>query len=386
MIYFYKNENLFKILFIFESSHLFIEMKKLFLLFLITTLLFLACNNENKKFIDFKHPEIKYQGRIDSSNLNAAGLFWSGTAITLNFEGSSVEALLQDETGDNYYNILVDGELREILKPDTIKRFYSLASNLTAKQHQIVIFKRTEYNRGRTQFYGFRLEQKARIFNKDPDKKRKLEFYGNSITAGYAVEDLSGKDSPDSTYTNNYLSYAALTARHFDAEYQCICKSGIGISISWFPQIMPEIYNRLNPTDPLSQWDFSLYQPNIVVINLFQNDSWLVNRPECEEFKEKFGNVKPSDEYLISAYQEFVCQVRMHYPNSKIVCILGSMDATKKGSIWPAYIEKAVSHLEDENIYTHFIPYKETLGHPSIKEQEEMAESLIQFIDKNIKW
>jgi hypothetical protein len=39
-----------------------------------------------------------------------------------------------------------------------------------------------------------------------------MEFYGNSITAGYAIEDFSGNDQPDSTYTNNYLSYAAITA------------------------------------------------------------------------------------------------------------------------------------------------------------------------------
>ena len=99
------------------------------------------------------------------------------------------------------------------------------------------------------------------------------------------IEDLSGKDSPDSTYTNNYLSYAALTARHYSADYHCICKSGIGITVSWFPEIMPEIYDRLDPTDPKSKWDFSFYIPDVVVINLLQNDSWLVNMPDSEEFK-----------------------------------------------------------------------------------------------------
>ena len=88
-------------------------------------------------------------------------------------------------------------------------------------------------------------------------KKRKIEFYGDSITAGYAVEDTTGKDSPDSTYTNNYLSYASITARHFDAEYSFIIKSGIGVTISWFPIIMPEIYDLTDPQDPQSKWDFS---------------------------------------------------------------------------------------------------------------------------------
>ena len=80
-------------------------------------------------------------------------------------------------------------------------------------------------------------------------------------------------DLPEGTYTNNYLSYAALTARYFDAGYQCICKSGIGVTISWFPLTMSEMYDRLVPTNPDSKWDFSLYTPDIVVVNLFQNDS-----------------------------------------------------------------------------------------------------------------
>ena len=62
------------------------------------------------------------------------------------------------------------------------------------------------------------------------------------------------------------------------------------------------------------------------------------------------------------------------------------MDATSKGSKWINIVKQAVAALHDENIYTHFIPYKNTPGHPSIQEQEDLANSLIQFIDKNIDW
>ena len=99
-----------------------------------------------------------------------------------------------------------------------------------------------------------------------------MEFYGNSVSAGYAVDDLSGRDLHDSIYTNNYKSYAALTARHYDAKYHCICKSGIGVTVSWDSLIMPEIYDKLIPTNSSSFWDFSNYSPDIVVVNLFQND------------------------------------------------------------------------------------------------------------------
>jgi hypothetical protein len=55
--------------------------------------------------------------------------------------------------------------------------------------------------------------------------------------------------------------------------------------LSWFPLIMPEMYDRADPTDSTSKWDFSKYTPDVVVINLFQNDSWLARRHDFPEFK-----------------------------------------------------------------------------------------------------
>ena len=42
--------------------------------------------------------------------------------------------------------------------------------------------------------------------------------------------------------------------------------------------------------------------------------------------------------------------------------------------------------FEASKIFTHFIPYKNTPGHPSAKEQQTMADDLTAFIEQNIKW
>ena len=354
------------------------------LLFII--MVFMACKDNNELVIPFSNSEIEFSGRIDFSQEEAAEIYWSGSSIKIYFEGESIQALLKDASGDNYYNIILDNDSTFILRPNTTKQYYELASNLPEGKHSIEIFRRTEWNRGKTSFYGFKLTNSSRILSKPASKKRKIEFYGNSITAGYAIEDFSGNDSPDSTYTNNYLSYSSLTARHFNAQYHCICKSGIGITVSWDPLIMPEIYDRLIPIDSTSKWDFSSYTPNVVIINLLQNDSWLVNLPDNEEFKKRFGDQAPSEEYIINAYQQFVANIRTKYPEANIVCSLGSMDAAKKGSKWIDYIKLATANLDDNRVYTHFMPYIESSVHPSIQDQEIMANSLIQFIDKNIEW
>ncbi len=359
-------------------------MKRISILIFALLFILAACKNEKTVIVNYSNPNIEYWGRIDTSTTEGAKLYWSGTSIKINFEGTSVQALLKDEHGNNYYNVIVDNNKPYLLQPDTVSRYYYLAANLKKGKHSVTIFKNSEWDRGVTVFNGFKI--KGELLDKPASKDKKIEFYGNSITAGYAVTDTSGKDRSSGAFTNNYLSYSAITARHYNAEYQCICKSGIGITISWFPMIMPELYNRLNPTDTNSVWNFSNYTPDIVVINLFQNDSWLVHKPERAEFKANFGDTPPSDKYIINAYQQFVSKIRTAYPDAKIICMLGNMDATRKGSKWPEYIKSAVANLNDSKIYTFFMPYKETSCHPSVKEQKDMANGLIRFIDENVGW
>jgi len=360
-------------------------MKKIFIVFLVFFSILISCTQKKPLFVGFTNSDIEYSGRIDTVSLEAAQISWSGTSIKLNFEGESINAIFSDEIGENYYNIFIDNEFSNILKLDSVKRSYELASNLEKGKHSVEIFKRTEWGNGLSNFYGFKINN-GKVLPKSNVKKRKMEFYGNSVSAGYAVDDLSGRDLHDSIYTNNYKSYAALTARHYDAKYHCICKSGIGITVSWDSLIMPEIYNKLIPTDSSSFWDFSYYSPDIVVVNLFQNDSWLVELPNHEEYIKRFNKTPPTDNQLITAYQNFILNLRKQYPKTNIICTLGSMDAAKQDSKWIKYIKTAVNNLKDDKIYTHIMPYIESNTHPSEEDNQVMSKDLINFIDNHIDW
>ena len=324
-------------------------------------------------------------GRIAMTD-STAELSWPASSIKINFSGTGIRATLKDERSDNNYNVIVDNKVVSVLHPLQIKKEYVLAEGLPPGKHTLELFKRTESNMGKTWFYQFGLGKGEKILPLPPTNKHKIEFFGNSISCGYADEDTTGKDRGTSPYENGYISYAAITARHFNAELHNTSKSGIGVTVSWFPLTMPEMYDRLDATDPNSKWDFSKYIPDLVIINLFQNDSWIVKLPDNAQFKARFGNTAPTPEFIINTYSNFVKTVRTKYPKANIICILGSMDATKSGSPWPGYIEKAVTGLNDKKIYTHFIPYKNTNGHPSAKEQQVMADDLIGYIEQNIKW
>lgn len=342
-------------------------------------------NSAQKIFIPFNSPNISYEGRISFKN-EAATLFWSGSNINLNFKGSEISAILKDTDTANYYNVIIDDKVVSKIKLDTLKRTYLLATGLSNENHKIQLFKRTEWDKGTTSFYGFETNEGTKLLPKSNLKKRKIEFYGNSITCGYGIEDYSINDSGSGHFENNYLTYAALTARHYDAQYSCIARSGIGVTVSWHSEIMPEMYHLTNPHDQKSKWDFNKYTPDIVVINLLQNDSWLINKTDNDQFKIRFGTIVPTEEFIINAYKEFVESIRLKYPKAHIICVLGNMDITKEGSPWPSYVTKAVSKINDKKIYTHFFKFKNSLGHPKIEEQQQMANSLITFIDQTIKW
>lgn len=336
--------------------------------------------------VDYNNKQLKYSGRIDTSRTSGADMIWSGSSVKINFTGTSIAALLQDQRSDNYFNVILDNDSIFILRIDSTKRYHQLATNLKEGKHSIELFKRTEIHHGRTTLFNFRIKGKPELLDKPSVSNRKIEFYGNSITAGYGNEDYSGKDRPDSIFTNNYMSYAAITARHFGAEYHCIAKGGIGVMLSWFDYTMPDIYKRIDPFTPSSTWNFKQYTPNIVVINLFQNDSWLVTRKEHPEFIRKFGTEAPQPEYIVKSYKDFILKIRHVYPKAQIICALGCMDATREGSPWPAYVEQAVQQLQDDKIFTHFFPYQSASSHPLTQHHEKMAESLIHFISKNCKW
>jgi len=337
------------------------------------------------KIISFNNPDIFYEGRI-KYNSDAAELSWSGTSVTVMVKGTTISAILKDSDTADYYNVIIDGKPISKIHADTTKHSYLLATGLSNKKHKVQLFKRTEWSLGKTLFYGFETSESTVILPQSSKPKRRIEFYGNSITCGYAMEDYSENDSWHGFFENNYLSYAAITARHFNAQYSCISRSGIGIMVSWFPLIMPEMYDRLDATDSTSKWDFASYIPDIVVINLFQNDSWIVGMPKNEQFKYRFDTQAPDEKFTVSAYKSFVTSIRSKYPNASIICALGNMDATKTGSRWPGYIQQAVDQLHDSKIYTHFFEYKNTAGHPKVTEQQDMAESLIKFINHTVKW
>ncbi len=331
------------------------------------------------------NPYYLYTGRIDFSDKNTPQLSWPGSSIKANFTGTSLAVILDDQLGKNFFNVIIDGETQHpyVLEAKQGEHTYVITTALKPGKHSLEIYKRTEGEEGATLFKGLVLDKDASLLKPPARPTRRIEIYGDSITSGMGNEGADNGADHLLSEKNNYWAYGAITARNLQAELHTISQSGIGIMISWFPFIMPQFYDQLNAVgNNDSQWDFSRWTPDVVVINLFQNDSWLTDRDRKLE-------PHPTDAQKIQAYIDFVRSIRAKYPKAQIICALGSMDATATPT-WPGYITAAVERMRSENndtkLDTIFFDFTGYGGHPRIAQHKANAEQLTAFIKRKMRW
>src|SRR6478672_10900459 len=147
----------------------------------------------SQQVIKSTDPHIHYAGRIIFAP-DAAELIWPGSSATISFNGTGIKATLKDEGGENYFKVIVDGKVLPDIHLDTLKHSYTLAAGLPKGKHTLQLFKRTEWVMGNTWLYNFELNRNSTLTKAPTSKKRKIEFYGNSITCGFAVLDTARKD------------------------------------------------------------------------------------------------------------------------------------------------------------------------------------------------
>jgi hypothetical protein len=326
---------------------------------------------------------LQYTGRIDFSERAAPVITWPGTSIAGNFTGRSFAVKLDDQNGKNYFNVFLDGDTAHpfIIQADKGSRTYLVASSLPAGKHGFLITKRTEGEEGATVFRGLELEDGGKLLQPPPRPQRRIEFYGDSITSGMGDESPDNGRDDLTKDKNSFMSYAAITARSLNAEVHMISQSGIGVMIGFPPFTMPDFYDQLSAVGSNhTKWDFSTWTPDVVVINLMQNDSWLIHKLQPE----------PDDAQRIEAYKKFVKRIRQLYPDAYIVCSLGSMDATRPGSPWPGYVNSAVEQIRledhDQRIGTLFFEFTGYTQHPRVKQHQANATRLTTFIREKMGW
>lgn len=224
-------------------------------------------------------------------------------------------------------------------------------------------------------------------------KDRRIEFIGDSITCGYGNEGVNGKDTFATSSENPWEAYASKTARYFDADFNCVSWSGIGVVSSWTDDgaknagwLMPMLYkytdaaidNDMKKKD-FEVWNNSNFVPDLIIINLGTNDASYTK------------NMNDRVNEFIDEYYKFLKQVRQRNIDIPIICTLGAMGQ----DLCPA-VEKAVSKFKadtgDNKIFTMFYDLQLTedgIGidnHPSLKTHDKMSKQLISKVKEVMNW
>ena len=271
---------------------------------------------QNSSIIEADDPFIQYIGRFDFSNPKKVVFDWAGVYIIARFEGASCSIRLDDHK--NEYAVIIDEHAPELLKTDSSKEIYKVASGLKESvPHTIMIQKRTEALVGKGIFMGFILEKGRKLLFPDKRPGRRIEFIGNSITSGYGVEGKNHNCHFSPETENACMSYAAMAARALNADYSLVSYSGRGVVRNYGDKNktslnpMPALYDRTCFFDSTKKWNFKEWIPQVVVINLGTNDFSTQPYPDKKIFQD--------------AYNKLINRVRTLYPGVTIFCMCGPM-------------------------------------------------------------
>ncbi|MEM6925463.1 MAG: GDSL-type esterase/lipase family protein [Myxococcota bacterium] len=302
-------------------------------------------------------PGWNYQGRIDHQDPSAPLLIWSGSRIEGTIDATSITAHLE-ATGETWINVYLDGGLPTVVRLEEGLRDVTIGRALAPGPHTLRITKRTEATDGTLRFHGVTADGTLRPMAEPPFG---IEFYGDSITSSYSIECACDEGLP--RYKNFDQSYGALTAAAFGAEARAISLSGIGIVRSWWAEDMLDHWNGLQLGD--GAWDF-FWQPEVVVVNLGQNDYWL-----------------GADAKVRSGYTELHGELRAVYPDADILFALGDMNAVASDSPMPGYVRDVVDALTvdgDARVHALVFDYNGHGRHPEVADHRVMADALIAKI------
>ena len=346
-----------------------------------------------------KEDKVRILGRTKEIN-DIRYISYSCSGIEFEFVGTSVSVVLctDNSAWEDIYKawvaVFIDDECmpsKRILL-DSDEDTYKIYESDTSRKVKLRLMKMSEAAFAKVGVKEIIIEGVEGL-SPTNSKERRIEFVGDSITCGYGIEGVFETDVFNTTQENPWEAYAAKTARYFNADFNCISWSGIGVVSSWTEEdapnaewLMPMLYkytdaalDKVFSKTEFEIWDNDTFKPQLIVINLGTND--VSYTKDIQERIEIFSD----------GYYKLLKQVRNANLNAEIVCTLGVMGHELSSAVETAVI-KFKLETNDEKIHTHFFEIQlesDGIGsdwHPSLKTQDKMSKTLISKIQEVMGW
>lgn len=338
----------------------------------------------SQQLVKADDPRIAYTGRCSHNTPGVVAWNWPGLQIDAAFTGTSIA--MKTSPGSGYYMVVIDDGQPFKVESTKESSVVEIAKGLAPTSHRITITYCIEGLLKNPVFHGLILDEDARLLERPILPERRMEFIGNSITCGLGIEGNGSEKKSSYALQNVYYTYAARTARALNARWMTVARSGLGIYRNTLGNpkgdkgVMPDMYPYTFFNKQTERWDFNQWQPDVVCIGLGTNDT---------------TNPSYDTSLLAAAFKRFIKTIRGHYPQAKIVLLTGTMIRGQR----LANLQKAQQEAVDEahengdmEVYRFdFTPADGSLGygsfkHPSMRQNEQMANELVPFIRQITGW
>lgn len=315
-----------------------------------------------------------------AANLTVSGLIEGDVTVQL----QSIRTFAQDQCG---IFVEVDGIMEYFPVVCGEKQWLTVAEALPLGEHVIRISKSTDANNNRIIFYRIKLNGCVRPAVR---RRHRVEFVGDSITAGIAVFKPSQQEYDRFGLVASYYAYPRMAMQWLNADYYCLANGGwrFGRETCTVPgeenHNLRYIYDQISMSSPLGEYDFS-WKPELVVINLGTNDANHL----------KGGDRTYTKEQYVTGVLAMIDQVRRYNPEASIMWAYGAMGCTydmPNGDLEDWLVEGIDLYNQGKDpakqvAYVHLPSDQGGLwAHPSKEGHERIAIALTQAISQHLGW
>ncbi len=332
-------------------------------------------------------------------------LGWSGSGIAFKTSASEVTADLVSITNSGsyadyaYLGLVLNDDIEHMqkIRVDRGTHTIELLHNPELHETKVQLLKLSE---SRNDKIGIAMIHADSPILPTRAKERKILFIGDSVTAGYGVDIEDDGAYSFSTRDENVLhSYAAMTARALDADFQIVAGSGKGvISNSIDPStdlpdtegLIPALYPYVdrhaeeiikiylsahgqneNARD-LTVYDPGFFVPDVIVTFLGTNDSFFTK------------GIPTRMQHFTQRYSELLRALGRDYPGAQRLVIYGTMEQSLSEACYQAAGLSNSQYLQ--------LPLQDPADgfgggmHPSLRTQEKLAEAVTTRIRQMMDW
>ncbi len=327
------------------------------------------------QFVRADDARLAWVGRFDTRQPAAPLMAWSGSEVRARFTGTRLALRMAATKGVSHYTVEIDGRRRALTLQGESARDWRLLEALAPGPHELRIVKRTEGAMAEARFLGLLLDADGQLLAPPPARPLRLEFYGDSITAGACNGDIGADQYEDLSTHDGTRAYGALVAERLGADYVGIALSGTGITRTWGDLLMPQVWDRVAPRLDAPVAPVGPRAPDVVLVNLGQNDHGLP-ASRGEPFAADFGE----------RYFHFVRGLRQRYPAARLVLTLGGMSAWKEQPALQHALADTATRLRaegDTRVWTYTFQAF-AWAHPRIDVHAQLADELGAFLREKV--